>query len=375
MADRRLHAALLLSAFALAGLHVRLYREEQRSRGQGTLSVPKNLRSWTHDVVPREGTLEHAITMVLDIDLREPVVLKFSRRPRLTGGPVAFDVLGNPLSIAAEVVGDDTIITFPPPPPAFGAVRQITIGFTTDAPRPTYGWGYRAVAVPWAARSAPPRVPAIVQAHVEQTISAHGFRCSAEPEGRVCAIDAQRRSTLAVPIAPVADTPWRLVFALSLILSVSGVMFAIYRRWSALAARMGVRDSAPLPTTEEALAEVSRPSRRPSIIEGDPFEAVALVARGIVAVLGVVASIFVVGTVEGGFLPLVAPLALSVWALVAGTVLVLAVGIDRPRAWVAVLLLAALEVLAVHPLMRWMVPGLAVLAGAVLMQLTARQQP
>jgi len=358
MTDRRLTSALLVAGFALAATHVRMYRNEQLARGQGTLSEATRLRSWTHDVFPRDRALDHAITMVFDIDLREPITLSFARQPHLTSAPVAFDVLDRPVPVEARVKGDETTITFPPPPPALGGARQLTLAFSTNAPKPTYGWGYRAVAIPWATSLAPPRVPTIVQAHVQETISAHGFRCSQEESGKICAIDAHRRRALAVPIAPVADLPFRIGFALALVTVISTLMVAIYRRWEALAARLGIGASEP-----------PRPTR-PSA-EVDPFDTAALVARAIVAVLGVVAAVFFVGNFEGGFMPMIAPLALSLWALVAGATVVAAVGIDRPRPWGAMLVVVVLAALALHPLLRWILPGLAALAATVTMQLTA----
>lgn len=367
MADRRLTSALLVAGFALAAVHVRLYRNEQLARGQGTLSAATRLRSWTHDIFPRERAMDHAITMAFDIDVRDTIELSFVRQPRLTSAPVAFDVLDRPVPVEARITGEQTTISFPPPPPALGGVRQITIAFSTGAPEPTYGWGYRALAVPWASTLAPARVPTIVQAHVTETISAHGFRCSEEPSGRVCAIDAHRRRALAVPIAPVADLPYRLGFALALGIVLSALMYAIYRRWEALADRLGLgADVRPSRTSRLSM----RLSMRLSI-DDDPLETAALVARGITAVLGVVAAVFFVGTVEGGFMPLIAPLALSLWALVAGTTMVVAVGVDRPRPWGAMLAVVVLAALALHPRLRWILPGLAALAAAVTMQLTS----
>lgn len=356
MADRRLTTALLVVGFGLAAAHVRLYRNEQLGRGQGTLSAASRLRSWTHDVVPRGPVLDHAITMVFDIALSEPVELTYVHQPRLTSAPVAFDVLDRPVPVEAKTSGDTTTIAFPPPPPAFGGVRQVTLAFSTTAPPLTYGWGYRAMAIPWATALSTPRVPTIVQAHVEQTISAHGFRCSEEPSGRVCAIDAHRRRALAVPIEPVADRPFRIGFALALGVALSSVMYAIYRRWEALAARLG------LGMAPRASGEV------------DPFDTAALVARAITAVLGVIAAVYLVGSFEGGFMPMIAPLGLSLWALVAAAIMVLAVGVDRPRAWHAVLAVVVLAALALHPGLRWILPGLGALAATVAMQLTAPQR-
>lgn len=359
MADRRLGTALLVVGFGLAAVHVRLYRNEQLARGRGTLSAASRLRSWTHDVVPRGASLDHAITMVFDIALSEPVELTYVHQPHLTSAPVAFDVLDRSVPVEAKTSGDTTTITFPPPPPAFGGVRQVTLAFSTAAPPLTYGWGYRAMALPWATALSTPRVPTIVQAHVQQTISAHGFRCSEEPSGRVCAIDAHLRRALAIPVEPVADQPFRIGFALALGVAISSVMYAIYRRWEALAAKLG-------------LGMPPRASRVSS--EVDPFDTAALVARAITAVLGVVAAVFLVGSFEGGFMPLVAPLGLSLWALVAAAIMVVAVGIDRPRPWHGIAAVVVLAALALHPKLRWILPGLAVLAATVAMQLTAPQR-
>lgn len=354
---RRLSTALLVVGFVLAAVHVRIYRNEQLARGQGSISAAARLRSWSHDVFRRDRSLDHAITLTFDIEQSEPIKLSFLREPHLISAPVAFDVLERPVPIAARVQGNETVLEFPAPPPAFGGIRQITLGFSTAAPPLTYGWGYRAAALPWAGAVAPPRVPTIVQAHVQETISAHGFRCSQESTGKICAIDAHRRRALAVPFEPVADQPFRIGFALALAVALSSVMFALYRRWEVLARRLGIGE---------------RPSRASQDV--DPFDTAAFVARAIVAVLGLVAAVFLVGSFEGGFMPMIAPLALSLWALVAAAVVVLAVGLARPRAWAALGITIGLAALALHPALRFILPGLAALAATVTMQLTAPQR-
>jgi hypothetical protein len=351
----------------LAAIHLRLMQQERSARGVTVISTAPELRKVTHDVFRREGSLDHALTLNFAIDLREQTVIDLAREIRITGGPIAVDVLDRPVPLSVNATGNK--IAFAPPPPAFGALRQVTIAFTTAMPKPTYGWSYRAVAVPWAATLAP---ATIVQSHVNGATSAPGWRCGEDETGRVCAIDVRRRRSLALPIERVDDSRAKLLLGLVVGVTISVLMVAIYRRWSAHAERMGMPDEAP--TIEEWVAEqrraTARRASRSSVDEIDPLEAVALIARGITAVLGLLASVFLVSHFEGGFFPMLAPLALSIWCAVAGITIVTAVGFATPRPWAAFALLCFAMMIALIPAARFILPGVPPLFAAVAMQLT-----
>jgi hypothetical protein len=349
---RALKALVVILIVALFAWHVRRLRGETRRRGVTEISTLDKLRSITHDLILRDQSLDHAITLTYAIDLRTDTTIKFAPEINITGGPVAFDVLDRPVPIQVQRHNNQTSVTFAPPPPAMGAARQITIAFTTDAPPLKYGWGYRARPLPWATTLAPPRIASMIHAHVPETVSASGWGCTyGTGEGRICALSLSgRRRSVAVPMEPASDTPFRLAFGAVLGTAISFVMYAIYRRWSVHAK---VMETAQLH-------------------EIDPFEAVALVARGIVAVLGLIGSIFLVGHFGSGFFPIMGPLALTIWAGVAGVVIVVAAGIDRPRPWVALALLIVLGTIATIPAASWILPGLPPLLAASLMQFTAK---
>jgi hypothetical protein len=156
-------------------------------------------------------------------------------------------------------------------------------------------------------------------------------------------------------------------------------MYAIYRRWSSLAQAMGARDEdldKPPITLEEIAVEYRKlkAQRRPEPEdEVDPLEGVALVARGIAAVLSVIGSVFLVAHFFGGLMPIAMPFALAIWSLVGGALVVLATGIDEPRPWLAIALGVALGLVALHPKLRFVAPGLLPIAAGVLMQLTAKR--
>lgn len=371
-------AVVIILITVLLVWHVRFLRSETRRRGITEISTAPKLRSLTHDLMFRDGALDHAITLTYAIDLGTDTVIKLAPEIRLTGGPVAFDVLDHDVPLTTQLVGNQTLITFAPPPPAFGAVRQITIAFSTAAPPLKYGWGYRARPLLWATTLAPPRVAAMIQAHVPQTVSASGWACTyGASEGRICALPLQgRRRPVAVPMEPSPDTTFRLVLAAALGTAISLVMYAIYRRWAVHADAMGLRDDIDIPTVDEFIAEYRRRPRQARDAapadEIDPFEAVALVARGIIAVLGLIGSLFAVSHFGGGFFPIIGPLALAIWAVIAGTVITIAVGLDKPRPWIALGLLVVLGTVAAIPSAAWILPGLVPLLAASLMQLTAK---
>lgn len=339
-------ALVVIVVVALGLYHLRRWRGAVKSRGVTTITTADKLRSVTHDLMLRQASLDHAITLTYAIDLGTDTTLHLAPEIVITGGPVAFDVLDRPLPLTVR----GNAITFAPPPPAFGAVRQITIAFSTAAPSLKYGWGYRARPLLWATTLAPRRVAAMIQVHVPQTVSAAGWGCTyAENEGRICALSLQgRRRAVAVPMEPSNDSAWKLVFAGVLGTAISTLMYAIYRRWSVHADAMG----------------------RPEEI--DPFEGVALIARGIVAVLGLIGSAFLVAHFEGGFLPLPGPMALSIWTAIAGITVVTAVGVDRPRPWIALIIITVLGTVAAIPTAAFILPGLLPLLAATLMQLTAK---
>ncbi len=373
---RAAKALLVILLCALFAWHVRTARREARQRGVTSISTADKLRSVTHDVILRDRSLDHAITLTYAIDLDRPTEIVLAPEIHVTGGPVAFDVLDRPVYLETRITHGETRISFGPPPPAFGAARQITLAFSTDAPPLRYGWGYRARPLPWATTFAPPRVASMIHAHVPALVSASGWGCTyGEAGGRICALSiGGRKRPVALPMEPSADVPFRLAFAATLGAAISFVMWAIYRRWSKHADAMGLRDDVEIPTTEEFIAEYrKKPRPRPSVPdEIDPFDAVALVARGIIGVLGLIGSIFVVSHFEGGFFPIAAPLALMLWTALAGAVITLAIGIDRPRPWVSVAAVVVLATIATIPQARWMVPGLIPMLAAVLMQLTAK---
>ena len=352
--------------FLLGAIHFRLVQQERSARGATRISTAPRLQKLTHDIFQRDGSLDHALTLTFPIDLRENTVIELAREVRITGGPIAVDVLNRPVQVNAA----GNRIEFAPPPPALGAARQITIAFTTATPRPTYGWSYRALAVPFAATFG---VPTIVQAHVNGATSASGWRCGEDETGRICAIEVRRRRTLAIPIERVDDNRAKLLVGLVVGVVISALMVAIYRRWSAHADRMGMPDEAP--SMEQWIDEQRRlPRVRKSSDEIDPFEAVALIARGITAVLGLLASVFLVAHFEAGFFPLPAPLALSIWCAVAGIAIVTAVGFATPRPWAAFALLCFAMLIALVPAARFILPGVPPLIAAVAMQLTREQR-
>lgn len=349
---RALKALVVILLAALFGWHVRRLRAEVRHRGVTEISTADKLRSVTHDLILREKSLDHAVTLTYAIDLRTDTTITFSPDIVITGGPVAFDVLDRPVSLQTVRRNNQTIVTFAPPPPAFGAVRQITIAFSTDAPPLKYGWGYRARPLYWATTLAPPRVASMIQAHVPETLSATGWGCTyGENEGRICALSLQgRRRPVSVPMESSRDFGFRIAFAAALGTAISSVMYAIYRRWNVHAVTMETAQ----------------------VHEIDPFDAVALVARGITGVLGLIGSIFLVGHFGAGFFPIPGPLALTIWAVIAGVVVVTAVGIDRPRPWIALVMIVVLGTIASIPAASWMLVGLIPLLAASAMQLTAK---
>jgi hypothetical protein len=376
--DRRLLAALVLLGFILIGLHVRRIREEALARGTTRISTERRLRRLVHDVMRRDGALDHALTLSFDIDLPDVTTIELAPSVKITGGPIAFDVLQRPVDLQIGSERDRTTIAFAPPPPALGAQRQITIAFSTDAPAPTFGWGHRAVAIPWATTLVPSRVPASVQSHVIGSTDAPGWRCSEDLEGRICTTDTKRRRLLAAPIERFDDTKHKLAFVFVIVMAITALMAAIYRRWALLAESMGMRDENVTPTMDEFIDRVrkeyrARRSSFPGREEVDPLEAVALIARGITAVLGLIASVFLLSHFENGMFPISAPIALSAWIVLAATTIVLAVGFARPRPSLALVLLLAIGAIALHPAMQWIRAGIPPLIAAVLMQLTAKR--
>lgn len=361
-------------ALLLGGIHLRLVQQERSARGVTQISTERQLRSVTLDVFARDGSLDHALTLSFELGLAELTVVELARDVRITGGPIAIDVMNQPVPIT--VAGNR--ISFPPPPAALGAARQLTLAFTTAMPKPTYGWSYRAVAVPWAATLTRGRVTTQVVAHVNGATSAPGFRCSADESGHVCAVEPRRRRTLAIPLERVDDNRGKLLLGLISAAAITAVMFAIARRWSSHADEMGMTGEGA--TMEEFIDEVRREqrARRDVKPEGaddlDPLEAVALIARGVTAVLGLLASVFLVAQFEGGFFPMPAPLALSIWCVVAAIIAVTAVGFRRSRPWAAFALLCFCMMIALTPSARFILPGIPPLFAVAAMQLTAKQR-
>jgi len=328
--------ALLL---LLGGIHLGFVQQERRARGVSRISTPPG--RVIHDVFPRGDELDHALTLTFPIDLSTTTSVELAPEVRITGGPVAVDVLDHPVTLTVN----GNRIEFAPPPPAFGAVRQLTIAFSTAMPKSTYGWSHRAVALPWVNTISPTMT---VQAHTHGATTAPGWRCTEDETGRVCALEARRRRALAIPIERVDDTKWKLALGLFVAAAITALMFAIYRRWAAHAERMVTPGE-----------------------EIDPFDAVALMARGITAVLGLLASVFFVSFFEDGFFPLAAPFALSIWCAVAGITIV--ASMSRP--WPALALICFTMMIALAPAARFVLPGVLPLTLAVAMQLTAGKQP
>jgi hypothetical protein len=294
------------------------------------------------------------------------------------------DLRGKLLPITAEGFADHARLAFELPPD-----RSVVVGFQlAPAGNKTYGWGHRAIANDWIPNLLEARVPSTVEVEVPIGTTAPGFRCSTgamrgdplQPSPRVCSIPIRSRNTLALPVEPYDDTMFRIVFAGTIGAVISTLMYAIYRRWSELAVRMGARDEdlekGPI-QLEEIAVEYRRlkAQRRSSTPEPevDPLEAVALVARGITAILSVIGALFLVSHFYGGLFPLPAPAALSLLAAVAGGIVIVATGIDRPRPMLGIVLTIVAGLVALHPLARWIVPGLLPISGGVLMQLTARR--
>jgi hypothetical protein len=353
---RHARAVIAVASLFAVVAHVRLHREEVGARGRATLSPATRLRGWTHDVSLDGDRLLHALHLTFDGTLAEPVVLELARLPVALEAPRAIDHLGAPLALEVRARGEEAIWVLPAPPLAPAGQREVTLTFSTPAPPKTYGWGYRALPLSWAAAIAPPRIPAKVRVKVNETITARGFACSQEPSGRTCTVTPNPRRALALPIEPLSDRPARFACALALVATICSVLYALFRRWDELAAKLGLGE-------------------RPRVVgEVDPFDTAALVARAIVAVLGTCASVFAVGDFEGGLLPFDAPALLAVWALCCAGIVVLAVGLDRPRAWLALGLTAGLAGLATLPTLRWLAPGLGALGATVAMQLTAPQR-
>ncbi len=371
--DRRFKLLIVLVGLLFAAIHVRNLQQERRARGVTRISTESQLRRSTHDIFQRDGSLDHVLTLNFAIDLRERTTIDLAREIQITGGPVAFDVLERAVPLEVHVEKDQTSISFPPPPPALGAALQVSIAFSTPMAKPTYGWSYRAVALPWATTLVGPSVTSYVQAHVNGATSAPGWRCTEDEGGRICTMEARRRRSLAIPIERVDDNVGKLLFGLVAAVVISTLMYAIYRRWSAHAEQMGMPDDAP--TMEEFVAELRRgPRQRTSIDEIDPLEAVALLARGITAVLGLLAAVFLVSQFEGGFFPIPGPYALTLVFAAAGLTLITAVGFATPRPWLAIAMIDVLLVVALLPWARFFLPGLVPLFAAVAMQLTAKQQ-
>lgn len=373
---------VLVALGLLAALHARVHQREAKAIADPAVVDGAGLRSGRLSVEPSPEGLDHLLVLTFGSAAAERQELVFGRVPRIVAGPQAIAPGGAPVPLDVRPSDEGLRVAFTLPKPDAEGDREVGIAFATERPGATYGWGYRALPLPWATRILPPRVPFQLEAKVTGAMNAAEFRCTQIGEDRICVAQPRHRRTIGVPLGPHADVPLRIAFAAAIGVAVSLVMWAIYRRWARLADEMGFREDAEVPTTEQWIdahrrARASRPSgpARPSREEGDPFEAVALVARGITAVLGILGAVFLVSWFESGLMPIPAPLALSIWSAIAGAVVVLAVGIDRPRPWLALGATVALGVAAFAPPVRWILAGLPPILAAVLMQLTGKPAP
>ncbi len=370
----QLRIALVLAGLATAGLHVR--KERQTLRFDEELVVPATAKVRRAILETREVQAEGQLflrhELFLEVEPSAPDRVLLGPLPALAGLVDARDVTGNALPLEGR--------TLPIPSPDEKGARAMWLTFLTEPAPLTYGWGYRARALPFASTLVPRRVPLQVEVRVAATTSAMGWRCTGDQQGHVCSTDVRGRRTPALPFASYPDGVWKLVFALVLGTSISFLMWAVYRRWSLLAVDMGFKDSpdeegGPM-TMDEYLKDVARAKPRDSHPdEPEPLEAVALVARGITSVLGVVGAVFLVAHFRSGLFPIPAPIALSIVAALSAALIILAVGIDRPRPWLALGLTIAVALLALTPQGSFYVAALVPTAAAVLMQLTARSRP
>lgn len=291
------------------------------------------------------------------------------------------DADGAHIAARAEAYRDYARVSFALPAADASGARKATLEFWAGAPATTFGWGYRAVASPWIAQLLPPHVPLTLQVVAPQYTTAPGWSCAQTTQhGRLCVTQLRGRRTVALPVEPYDDVLLRLLFATAIGTMISLTMYAIWRRWTVLAAAMGASDAqmqGGADTVDEYLADYRklRATRRSSAPTGDedeiePLEAVALIARGVTAVLGLVASVFLVSFFEGGLFPVPAPLALAIWGVVAGATIVLGIGFRTPRPWIAICVGIALGAVALVPQLRWIAPGIPPLGAALLMQLT-----
>ncbi len=377
---------VLLVLGMLAALHLQAHRREARATTDPALVRGEGLRSGRLRVEPTPEGLNHLLVLTFGPAAASRQELAFGRVPRIVAGPQGVTKTGEDVPLVVERRAEETRVAFDLPPADAAGAREVALVFATERPAPTYGWGFRALPVPWATKIVPQGAPFQVEAKVEGATTVSDWRCVQEGEEHLCVAQPRHRRALGIPLGPHGDGSLRVVFALAIGAAVSVTMWAIYRRWASLAIEMGLRDdlagAIEAPTTEEwiaaqrrARASGARPASPGDGDDGDPLEVAALVARGVTAVLGIVASIFLVSWFGSGLLPIPARLALAIWAAVAGAIVVLAVGIDRPRPWHALAALVVLGMAAFAPQARWILPGLGPLAAAILMQLTAPTKP
>lgn len=374
----RTRVALFAAAVALVGAaHVRAARRTLEGRADPAIDAP--IESVGVEIVPIDGARIGVVLRIVHPSVQrsrtqaEEARLVFGDAPRVLAGPWVTDGFDRP--VAAQI--DRRGARWPLPTGDHERDRTVHVAFETDRPKETFGWGHRATLLPWVTTLAPRGTPLEVEGQVEGTTTAPGWRCTAianrasEAPVPVCTNEPRHRRPLAVPIGPSRGLGGKLLFALVIGTAISLLMWAIWRAWSALATRMGDDPRAPVPALEEWIDQVRRAREPRAQDDLDPLDAVALVARGIVAVLGVIGSAFLVAHFEGGAFPILGEFALSAWATVAAVIVVSAVGIDRPRPWLSALLIVIVGAAALLPVLRWMAIGLPPVLAAVLMQLTA----
>jgi hypothetical protein len=375
---------VVVAAALVVAFHLRLARRGAHQRREPAIAASANARAIAVRIAPEERIDQVELEIRYADDARSPTELVLPFGSGHLFGVDLHDLRGNLLPIKAEGYADHARLVFELP-----ADRQVVVGFQIEpVSTKTFGWGHRAVANDWVPNLTEARIPVSVQIEVPNGTTAPGFRCStgparpelAGPAPRVCSIPIRSRRTLALPVAPEDDALSRIVFAATIAAVISTLMYAIYRRWSDLAYAMGARDEdlAKGPVTMDELAVEYRRARakaKPDAEEPevDPLEAVALVARGITSVLSVIGSLFLVSHFYGGLFPIPAPIALSLFAAVGGGIVIVATGIDRARPMLGIALTIAVGLIALHPLARWVVPGLLPVSAGVLMQLTAKR--
>ncbi|MGZ6085641.1 MAG: hypothetical protein ACXWUE_19350 [Polyangiales bacterium] len=375
---------VVLGGGLVIALHVRNARRDAYLHREASIPAHANARLVAVRIAPEPHVDLVEVEIKYADDARSPTELTLPFGAGAIFGVQLHDSAGKQLPIKAEGFREQSKLVFDLP-----AERTVVVGFQTSPPlqNKTFGWGHRAIANDWVPNLTEARIPLSVAIEVPSGTSAPGFRCSTGPvpadptlpAPRVCSSTVRSRRTIALPVEPYEDALHRIAFASAIGAVISTLMYAIYRRWSDLAYAMGARDEdlEKGPVTLDELAveyrRVKAQRREEPEPEVDPLEAVALVARGITSVLSVIGSLFLVSHFNGGLFPLSAPLALMLWAIVAGGVVIVATGIDRARPWLGLALLCGVAAIALHPLARWVVPGLVPTFAGVLMQFTSKR--